>query len=247
MGRVISCEIALKKGVKREGTDRSSKQPAAHVSRKSRASEGGEAVASYGGGKKSGDAARSIKDENKNEESKEIGSKATSSAVAAKGAGSTSGEAKSSQEGQKSGKNLKGFKSRTASGGSPLVGDEATTDEGQGEAEDESNNGLSKKEARKVARKEMKKELKRKAKERAKERKEAQAQEGATGATDGPDVDAGDEGEAGHEDAEELDPAVLKLKQDARTVLIFGVADDLMPKQLQKRIKKVRDTNLGEE
>lgn len=237
MGRVISCEIALKKGVKREGAGRGPKQPAAHVTRKSRANEGGEAVASYGGGKKSGDTARSIK--NENEESKEIGNKETSSAVAAKGAGRISGEAKSGQEEQKSGKSVKGLKSRTGAGGSPPERDEAATDEGQGEAGNEPDGSLSKKEARKAARKEMKKELKRKAKERAKERKEAQAREGATGATDGPEADAGDEGETGHGDAEDLDPVVLKLKQDARTVLIFGVADDLLPKQLQKRIKKV--------
>lgn len=106
--------------------------------------------------------------------------------------------------------------------------------------------GLGKKEARKFARKAMKKELKRKAKERAKEKKEAQASLDAAAAEAAPPPAAGAGGGGGEAGAEEgggeepVDPKAAKLIADAKTLLIFGVADDLTAKQLQKRVKKVR-------
>ena len=112
--------------------------------------------------------------------------------------------------------------------------------------------GLSKKEARKIARKATKKEVKHRAKERARE-KMARAAEKASHpeATTSAGADRGEVGKASsggsgvHGEEEILDPKWAKLKAAARTVIVFGVADDLTAKQLLKRIKKVRGDRLA--
>lgn len=96
---------------------------------------------------------------------------------------------------------------------------------------------LSKQEAKKIVRKAAKKELKQKAKDRAREKKAVQTikREVTSVGADRGDIEE-DESVGG----ESLDPKAAKLNERARTVLVFGVADDLTAKQLLKRVKKVR-------
>ena len=251
MGREISCEIALRKGAKREGNGRDQggqdpQQGPAPTTTASNA-EGREATtSSYGGGGVGG------------------GTRGASTAAPAHGSSDKAVAAPSKKEvagaesEARSKKRQAGDKAEAAHGKMSKPGDDAeerltpiavamasvVAAGGEGGA------ALSKKEARKAARKIVKKEIKRKAKERAKDKKEAQATLDAAAARAAPTAstvdtktgngDAGADGEGGEGDDEPLDPKAAKLFGDARTVLVFGVADNLSAKQLQKRLKKVK-------
>ena len=226
LGREISCEIALKKGAKREGNGRDQQQQqqggggGAQTPRPERSATSKEATASsYGGGPAVGTKRPGV--------------------IPAPAAASSGKEAEPAKGAADVGK---AAAAAAEEGGTPKVSrreDQLRTAIEAAEA-----TGLGKKEARKFARKAMKKELKRKAKERAKEKKEAQASLDAAAAEAAPPAssttaeDAGGEAEEG--EGEPVDPKAAKLLVDAKTLLIFGVADDLTAKQLQKRVKKVR-------
>lgn len=227
LGREISCEIALKKGAKREGNGRDQQQQqqggggGAQTPRPERSATSKEATASsYGGGPAVGTKRPGV--------------------IPAPAAASSGKEAEPAKGAADVGKAAAA--AAAEEGGTPKVSrreDQLRTAIEAAEA-----TGLGKKEARKFARKAMKKELKRKAKERAKEKKEVQASVDAAAAEAAPPAstttaeDAGGEAEEG--EGEPVDPKAAKLLVDAKTLLIFGVADDLTAKQLQKRVKKVR-------
>ncbi|CAM9821027.1 unnamed protein product [Ectocarpus sp. 6 AP-2014] len=234
MGREVSCEIALKKGAKREGNGREQQQqqpggdqappPGAPADRSGagRAAGGGEVVAStYGGG---GSAGGKPPAPARNEKPPAVASDKQAVSAAKE---SIAGKAGDGGESKASG--------RAVQLAAAIAAAEAT--------------GLGKKEARKFARKAMKKELKKKAKDRAKNKKEEQAKldaaaaaaaaaaEAAPPAAEEEDGD-GDAGGEESKDEEPVDPKAAKLLGDAKTVLVFGVAEDLTAKQLQKRLKK---------
>lgn len=250
MGREISCEIALKKGAKREGHGRDqggqAPQPGAAPTTTASKTGGGKATTStYGGGGVGG------------------GTRGASTAAPAHGssnkpvAASSNEEVAGAESEARSKKHQAGDKAEAAQGKVSKTGDDAeerltpiaaamatvVAAGGEGGAV------LSRKEARKAARKLVKKDIKRKAKERAKDRKEAQAALDAAAAKAAPPAstvdtkaasgDAGAEGEGEDGNDEPLDPKAAKLSADARTVLVFGVADNLSAKKLQKRLKKV--------
>lgn len=276
MGRTISCEIALKKGAKREGIGHQQQgQPTRSPAETAAASTDEQKAPvsnSYGGssGKKAppvivttppaSDGAEG--DHEMSESKTESGKKKKK-----KGGKEDEGETQPIKDGDSSGGGGGGgMKPSTAAKASETSAAVAAAGKGDtgdsaGEAESmttgQGEGGLSKKAQRKAARKAMKKELKRKAKERAKENKEKEGQaalEEATGTKSGSsDIDATPttparkeggvserEDDAGVGEEEILDPKAAKLQRDSRTVLIFGVADDLSAKQLQKRVKKVR-------
>lgn len=225
MGREVSCEIALKKGSKREGNGRDQQQGGGHPNRTETMGGKEAAVSSYGGGGAAGE--------------KRPHATPTPVRSEAQPTASSGKEATPTKEGV-TGIEVEGDKPQ----GSGREGQLAAAI-----AEAEAT-GLGKKEARKVARKAMKKELKRIAKQRAKDKKEEQAKLDAATAESAPPAAAAEaetgSGEAGEEEgeAEPVDPKAAKLLADAKTLLIFGVADDLTAKQLQKRVKKV-STRLG--
>lgn len=223
MGREVSCEIALKKGAKREGNGRDQQQRGGAE----RSTDPKEAAASsYGGGTAARvkrpaatpptPAPAAVTPDKEAEPAEGV--------VAEKAAEGGDGSSKvSKREGS-----LKVSK-REDQLKEAIAAAEAT--------------GLGKKEARKFARKAMKKELKRKAKERAKEKKEAQASldaAAAAAAESTPPVEDGEAEATEGGEGEPVDPKAAKLVADAKTLLVFGVADDLTAKQLQKRVKKVR-------
>eukprot|EP00752_Nemacystus_decipiens_P011036 g9805.t1 len=226
MGREISCEIALKKGAKREGTPRDQHRQGgggAQTSRPEQSTTPKEpAASSYGGGPAVG--------------TKRPGATPTPAPAAA----SLDKESKLAEEAADPGE------AAAAEGCSPTAG--RREDRLRAAIEAAEATGLGKKEARKFARKAMKKELKRKAKERATEKREAQARldAAATAAAVGADaatpvaapVAEDTEAEVEGGEGEPVDPKAAKLLADAKTLLVFGVADDLTAKQLQKRVKK---------
>lgn len=220
MGREVSCEIALKKGSKREGNGREQQQGGGQANRTEAVGSKEAVASSYGGGGAAGE-------KRPQATPAPVSSEAQPAASSDKEASPTKGSATEMEvEGDKP--KVGGKEGQLAAA---IAAAEAT--------------GLGKKEARKAARKAMKKELKRKAKERAKEKKEEQAKLDAAAAESAPPaaavVETGDgkAEENGGED-EPVDPKAAKLLGDAKTLLIFGVADDLTAKQLQKRVKKVR-------
>lgn len=240
MGREVSCEIALKKGSKREVKGRDQGGPASprpnqtnNTSGRTGGRGGGEEVASsYGGSGAPGRKAPVTT------LTSTAGSGELSQAAASASKESAVEDARDKRE-KGAGKNL---------GKAGVVEGEQPTGEKRVVSAEEAGEGLSKKDARKLARKVMKKERKAKAKERAKDKKEAQAKEEAAavkvevsvGGAD-PKDEGGDDRAEGEADAEEpMDPKAAKLMADARTLLVFGVADGLTAKQLQKRVKKVR-------
>ncbi|CAM9353199.1 unnamed protein product, partial [Hapterophycus canaliculatus] len=228
MGREVSCEIALKKGAKREGNGRDQQRGGPHVSqpgppaaaaKAESTTEGGEPAAStYGGGVAVG--------------GKQPGKTPAPPRNEAPQKASSSVEVETAVEREVAGMAVEGNKAKPSSREGQLAAAIAAAEA----------TGLGKKEARKVARKAMKKELKRKAKERARVKKEEQAKLDAAAAeqaTSAPAEETGS-GDAGVDEgeAEAIDPKAAKLLGDAKTLLIFGVADDLTAKQLQKRVKK---------
>ncbi|CAM9452983.1 unnamed protein product [Ectocarpus sp. 13 AM-2016] len=234
MGREVSCEIALKKGAKREGNGREQQQQQqpggdqahppgapADSSGAGRAAGGGEVVAStYGGG---GSAGGKPPAPARSEKPPAVASDKQAVSVTKEGAAGKAGDGGDSKASR-----------RAVQLAAAIAAAEAT--------------GLGKKEARKLARKAMKKELKRKAKERAKDKKEEQAKldaaaaaaAAAEAAPPAAEEEVGDGDARGEEskDVEPVDPKAAKLLGDAKTVLVFGVAEDLTAKQLQKRLKK---------
>lgn len=250
MGREISCEIALKKGAKREGNQLGhAPQPGPAPAAKT---VGAEATTStYGGGVVGGGArGGSIPAPAHGSSDKSVVA-SSKQAVAGEGGGVEEASKKLQAKGK-----VDAAQGKVAKAGddadervSPIAAALATVVAAGGEG----GAVLSKKEARKAARKLVKKEIKRKAKERANDRKEAKAALDATNAQAAPTAtsmvdtetgggDAGGEGEVGEE--EPLDPKAAKMFRDARTVLVFGVADNLSAKQLQKRLKKVNMVKL---
>lgn len=242
MGREISCEIALKKGAKREGNgrDKGGQTPSRAApppdSKKAGGGEAGAGSTTYGGGGAVGEKKETAAATPKAAQSKVP---KTKHRVGEEGAGGKAAAPIKTQEEGDGAAVAKGKISKTDSkSGGPTLPAGASGEAGA---------GLSKKEARKLARKAMKKELVKKAKERAKDKKEAQAIEDAAAVAKAvkaaPSAGAAD-GEAEAEEeavkGEPLDPKSAKLMGDAQTLLIFGVADDLTAKQLQKRVKKVR-------
>lgn len=221
MGREVSCEIALKKGSKREGNGRDQQQGGGQANRTEAVGSKEAVASSYGGGGAAG----------------EKRPQATPAPVRseAQPAASSDKEASPTKEGVTE-MDLEGDKPKAGGKEGQLAAAIAAAEA----------TGLGKKEARKAARKAMKKELKRKAKERAKDKKEEQAKLDAAAAESAPPAAAveetGEGGEAGEKGGEDepVDPKAAKLLGDAKTLLIFGVADDLTAKQLQKRVKKVR-------
>lgn len=228
MGREISCEIALKKGAKREGNvpqrgggqaSQPGPPPAANADKPT---EGGkESANTYGGGGAAGQKRPAPSPAPVRSEAPQKASSNVKEETATKGE-----NAEKAAEGDKA-------KPRSREGqlAAAIAEAEAT--------------GLGKKEARKVARKAIKKELKKKAKERAKVKKEEQAKLDASAAekktpATAEETESGDTG-VEVDEAEAVDPKAAKLLGDAKTLLIFGVADDLTAKQLQKRVKKVRN------
>eukprot|EP00903_Cladosiphon_okamuranus_P005563 g5539.t1 len=231
MGREISCEIALKKGAKREGNGRDHQQQGgAQALGPDRSTAPKEAASSsYGGG-----AAASTK---------------RPGLTPAPAAASPDKEAEPAAKGAlDAGKSAAAAAAAVAEGGSPKAKASGREEKLRAAIEAAEATGLGKKEARKFARKAMKKELKTKAKERAKEKKVAQASldTAAAAAEAAPPPAAGAEGDVGEAEAEPeegggeepADPKAAKLIADAKTLLIFGVADDLTAKQLHKRVKK---------
>lgn len=249
MGRVISCEIALRKGAKREGNGYPQGQlPQSQSTAAGQAAPGN----TYGGSSTTAgnkppgptselaaatqpapeaEAEKVERTKKKKQNGKKSPQDATCDAISEAG-NKPSAKAKGSAA-------VVRIEMVAAASAGSVGGVEA------GGAEE----GLSKKALRKAARKEMKKEIKRKAKERAKMKKEAQALEdadankAAAGAKTAPDAAEEGEGAGGGENSrnaeESLDPRGAKMQRDSGTVLIFGVADDLTAKQLQKRVKKV--------
>lgn len=247
MGREISCEIALKKGAKREGNGRDPQQGKGqqqHQAEASRQESGTKATtkptrdtasSTYGGGGAVGGertGARPAPTAASSKMEKEVAHVAANRGapgkviVAKADDGDTPKPKASSREGKLA---------------AAIAAAEAT--------------GLGKKEARKAARKAMKKELKEKAKERAREKKEEQAKLDAAAPAPAVAVAAAKaapstaaagtgDGEAGDGEDEPVDPKAAKLAGDAKTLLIFGIADDLTAKQLQKRVKKVRSRRI---
>lgn len=237
MGREVSCEIALKKGSKREVKGRDQGGPAAprpnQTTNTSGRAGGGEGVASsYGGGGGASGRKAPVTTSTPTAGSGELSQAAASASKDT--AVEDAGEQRIKGAGKKSAKAV------------VVEGEKPAAEKRPAGAE--AGDGLSKKDARKLARKVMKKERKAKAKERAKEKKEAQAKEEAAAvkvevSAGGADPNAGGKGDEaeGEADAEEpVDPKAAKLMADARTLLVFGVADGLTAKQLQKRVKKVR-------
>lgn len=248
MGRDLSCEIALKKGAKREGMGRAEKQvgqgqregagPMGAVSPADEAA----AVSTYGGCATAG--------------ANKPSSLPPSTATAAKPA---SVKVPTDEDDDGSGGRDKQPKATVAvTVGSVVKGPEKSALRAKAAAgvagDHEAGACLNKKQARKAERKQMKKDRKEKAKEKAREKKVTLAREAAatdaaimkadakpTNPTDDAmsieGVEGAKEGEIGENDR--LDPKAAKLQRDARTLLVFGVADDLTAKQLQKRVKKV--------
>lgn len=272
MGRTVSCEIALKKGAKREGNGHQQQGQSARSLAATGAASTGEQKApvtnSYGGssGKKAPPVIATTQPASDGAEGDtEMSESKTESGKKKKVGKEKGGKTKTVKDGDSGGGAIKAgaaakvsessAAAAEAAAGNGDAGDSATEAEtmvaGQGEG------GLSKKALRKAARKAMKKELKRKAKERARETKEKESraalEEDTTTKSGSSDINAtpmtqagrGDRGGDRKEDAgvgeeEVLDPKAAKMQRDSRTVLIFGVADDLTAKQLQKRVKKVR-------
>ncbi|CAM9304033.1 unnamed protein product [Pylaiella littoralis] len=218
MGREVSCEIALKKGSKREGSGRDQQQGGGQANRTEAVGVKEAGTSSYGGG----------------DATEEKRPQATPTPVRSEAKPKpSSGKEAAPTKGGVTGGVIEGEKAKAGGREGQLAAAIAAAEA----------TGLGKKEARKAARKAIKKELKRKAKERAKDKKEEQAKLNAAAAESAPPtaavVETGD-GEAGEKEEEDepVDPKAAKLLGDAKTLLIFGVADDLTAKQLQKRVKK---------
>lgn len=220
MGREVSCEIALKKGSKREGSGRDQQQGGGQANRTEAVGVKEAGASSYGGG-------GATEEKRPQATPTPVRSEAKPKPSSGKEAAPTKGGA--------TGGVIEGEKAKAGGREGQLAAAIAAAEA----------TGLGKKEARKAARKAIKKELKRKAKERAKDKKEEQAKLNAAAAESAPPtaavVETGD-GEAGEKEEEDepVDPKAAKLLGDAKTLLIFGVADDLTAKQLQKRVKKVK-------
>lgn len=232
MGREISCEIALKKGTKRErssgGDGREAKRP---MDTPSAASAVGEEAATSSTQRSSG-----VVKESLSRKACIRGEVLADADVDAEGARADTKFSASEGESKRGGTVV------TAIEVKPLKGSGNETKQLEASADGtETGAGLSKQEARKIARKAAKKELKQKAKDRARERKAVQTTKGTSPSeVTSAGADRGDVGEEEIAGGESLDPKAAKLNEKARTVLVFGVADDLTAKQLLKRIKKVR-------
>ncbi|CAM9840312.1 unnamed protein product, partial [Discosporangium mesarthrocarpum] len=219
-GRALSCEVALKKGAKREGQgwkqDRHEIQP-----KNSGRIKAGQVASAYG----KGAASEASRNNTPAPESKLVYPEVEQMEVDEEADG--------------------------AQPKIPLQGKQKDSTGGKKKEEgDPGSKGLSKKESRKAARKEAKKELVRKAKERAKLKASAPSPMGVVAADSGGGEKADNPPEGVHDEDEavggnegggedQLDPKALELQRDAQTVILFGVADDLSAKQLQKRVKKV--------
>lgn len=209
MGREISCEIALKKGTKRERSSGGDKreQTKRLMDTPSADSAVRKKVAT-GSTQRSGGVVK--------ESLARVHDKVPTDADVDARADTVS-EEESKRE-------------ATAIEGKPSKGNETK----QSKASAVGMESLSKQEARKIARKAAKKELKQKAKDRAREKKAMQTtnREATSVGTDRGDIEK--------DESETLDPKAAKLNERARTLLVFGVADDLTAKQLLKRVKKAR-------
>lgn len=247
MGREVSCEIARKKGTKRESNalgqaGRISQQAAEPAVNSSKGREG--VASSYGGSNPAPQ--RDTTPPVPQAEPPSIGGKRQDKQEKEK---KEPGDKMSTKTGSKEGDAGKVAAPTAMAVAVATVMAAASNEDGP---------ELSKKDARKLARKAMKKERKAKAKERAKDKKKALVDQGAVAAeaksaplvaspADDRDAGIGNDSVAAVEGAAEeetgsIDSKFAKLTQDALTLLIFGVADDLSAKQLQKRVKKVRYT-----
>lgn len=254
MGREISCEIALKKGVKRDRAGGEPKQQQAGAAKQKYPETLGSGTAPAPNSESTA-LSKSVVSTTKAQAVKEIKRAKTSLSSDEKGCSTAAPENETeptheeqpkpaADQWKEAGKDNDSAEKPETKAQTRTAGRAAGEGEGGEGDENTKGGGLSKREARKAARKDLKKELKRKAKERAKKKKEDQAQEREDADAAKPDGVAGSlEGENNTSTTEvgdevPLDPKAAKLLRDSRTVLIFGVADDLTPKQLQKRVKK---------